>query len=174
MFVQTCPAQASDVPAILAIYNDAVLNTTASWDYQPQPFEQRMAWFEKHQEQGLPVIVAINEDGKVLGWGSLSEFRERIGYRFTVEHSVYVAAEYRGQGIGRLIVQTLIDEARRLGKHVLIGGVDQSNQVSLRLHESLGFEQVAHIKQVGYKFDRWLDLVFFQLILTPQNQAQNS
>jgi phosphinothricin acetyltransferase len=165
------PALLSDIPAILAIYNDAVLNTTASYDYEPQSLEKRTLWFEQHQQQGFPVIVAMNEDHQVVGWGSLSNFREKIGYQFTVEHSVYVASEHRRQGIGRLIVQTLIEEARKMGKHSIIGGVDGSNEVSLRLHRALGFEQVALFKQVGYKFDRWLDLVFFQRMLTePDSQ----
>ncbi|MBZ0294766.1 MAG: GNAT family N-acetyltransferase [Anaerolineae bacterium] len=165
MPVQICHAQHTDIPAILAIYNDAVLNTTASYDYEPNTLQQRTLWFEQHQQQGFPVLVAVDDTGQVVGWGSLSRFREKIGYQFTVEHSVYVAADYRGQGIGRFIVQTLIDEACALGKHVIIGGVDGSNAASLRLHQSLGFEEVAHFKQVGYKFDRWLDLVFLQRVL---------
>jgi L-amino acid N-acyltransferase len=111
------------------------------------------------------VFVARDETGCVVGWGSLSKFREKIGYQYTVEHSVYVAQDRRGQGIGRVIVQALIDEAEQLGKHVIIGGVEKSNEASLRLHRGLGFEEVAHFRQVGYKFERWLDLVFLQKIL---------
>ena len=158
-------AQSSDLPAILAIYNEAVLNTTASYDYEPNTLEQRMVWFEDHQRQKLPVVVAVNAAGTVIGWGSLSKFRDKIGYQYTVEHSVYVAPGQRRQGVGRLIVTTLIEAARDLGKHSIIGGVDTQNEASLRLHQVLGFEQVAHFKQVGYKFDRWLDLVFVQRIL---------
>jgi len=158
-------AQSSDLPAILAIYNEAVLNTTASYDYEPNTLEQRMVWFEDHQRQKLPVVVAVNAAGTVIGWGSLSKFRDKIGYQYTVEHSVYVAPGQRRQGVGRLIVTTLIEAARDLGKHSIIGGVDAQNEASLRLHEALGFEQVAHFKQVGYKFDRWLDLVFMQRML---------
>lgn len=166
MTVHITPAQASDVPAILAIYNDAVLTTTASWDYEPNTLEQRAQWFELHQAMEFPVLVARDEANCVVGWGSLSKFRDKIGYQYTVEHSVYVAADKRGQGIGRLVVQASIEEAKRLGKHVIIGGVEASNDVSLRLHKSLGFEEVARFRQVGYKFDRWLDIVFFQRILT--------
>lgn len=158
-------ARTSDIPAIVDIYNDAVLNTTASWDYEPATLDQRMQWFRQHQEQGFPVLVAHDAAGRVIGWGALSKFREKIGYQFTVEHSVYVAADSRGQGVGRTIVHALIDEAQNLGKHVLIGGVEKSNEASLRLHRGLGFEEVAHFKQVGYKFDRWLDLVFLQKVL---------
>ena len=165
MTVRICPAQAIDVPAILSIYNDAVVNTTGSYDYEPNTLEQRAQWFEQHQRLELPVLVAVDEDNRVIGWGSLSKFREKIGYQYTVEHSVYVTPEWRGQGIGKLIVQRLLDEAYRLGKHVMIGGVDGNNAASLRLHQSLGFEEVARFKQVGYKFDRWLDLIFLQRIL---------
>lgn len=158
-------AERADLPEILAIYNDAVLNTTASYDYEPSTLEQRTLWFEQHQQQGFPVLVAVNPAGKVVGWGSLSKFREKIGYQYTAEHSVYVAADQRRQGIGRSMLLALIEAARTLGKHTLVGGVDASNEASIRLHLSLGFEQVAHFRQVGYKFDRWLDLVFMQLTL---------
>jgi L-amino acid N-acyltransferase len=162
MSIHIRPAQTDDIPAILAIYNDAVLNTTASYDYEPSTLEQRTLWFEQHQQQGFPVLVAVTDADIVVGWGSLSKFRDKIGYQFSVEHSVYVDATQRRQGIGRLILQALIEAAQTMGKHVMIGGVDASNEASLCLHQALGFEQVAHFKQVGYKFDRWLDLVFFQ------------
>ena len=162
MSIYIRPAQTTDIPAILAIYNDAVLNTTASYDYEPSTLQQRTLWYEQHQQQGFPVLVAVNEADTVVGWGSLSKFREKIGYQFSVEHSVYVDAAQRRQGTGRLILQALIEAAQAMGKHTMIGGVDASNEASLCLHRSLGFEQAAHFKQVGYKFDRWLDLVFFQ------------
>lgn len=165
MPVEICAAHHTDIPAILEIYNDAVLNTTASWDYEPATLEQRIHWFQQHSQQGFPVLVARDASSHVVGWGSLSKFREKIGYQYTVEHSVYVAAGCRRQGIGRDIVQALMHEAQRMGKHVLIGGVEKSNEASLRLHHALGFEEVAHFRQVGYKFDQWLDLVFVQKIL---------
>lgn len=166
MTIRICPAETSHIPAILEIYNEAVLNTTASYDYEPHSLEQRTKWFELHQQLGLPIFVALNEADQVLGWGSLSKFREKIGYQHSVEHSLYVAADQRRRGIGRMMLLALIEAARNLGKHVIIGGVDASNEASLHLHQSLGFEQVAHFKQVGYKFDRWLDIVFLQRILT--------
>lgn len=167
MSIHIRPAQTADIPVILAIYNDAVLNTTASYDYEPSTLQQRTLWFEQHQQQDFPVLVAVNEADTVVGWGSLSKFREKIGYQFSVEHSVYVDVGQRRQGIGRLILSALIEAAQAMGKHVMIGGVDASNEASLCLHRSLGFEQVAHFKQVGYKFDCWLDLVFFQRSLDP-------
>lgn len=166
MDISIRPAHVEDLRAILDIYNEAVLNTTASYDYEPHTLEQRTRWFEQHQQQDLPVLVAVNEAGAIIGWGSLSKYREKIGYRYTVEHSVYVARDQRRLGAGRLIVMALVDAARQLGKHVIIGGIDADNQASLKLHQSLGFEQVAHLKQVGYKFDRWLDVIFVQRILT--------
>lgn len=168
MSIRICAAQAADVPAILAIYNHAVLNTTASYDYEPHTLDQRMAWFEQHQAMGLAMLVAMDDANQVVGWGSLSKFREKIGYQYSVEHSVYVSVEHRRRGIGRLLLQSLIEAARVRGAHTIIGGVDASNEASRALHESLGFEAVAHFRQVGRKFDRWLDLVFFQLLLTDE------
>jgi phosphinothricin acetyltransferase len=152
------------VPGILAIFNDAILHTTASWNYDPTTLAARMEWYEEHRKQGLPVFVA-DDGGVIAGWGALHAFRAPQGYHRSVEHSVYVAAEYRGRGIGRELLVTLIDSARALGKHAMVAGIDGENEVSIRLHRSLGFEQVGHLKQVGYKFDRWLDLIFMQLIL---------
>ena len=166
MNIRICPAEPTHIPAILDIYNEAVLNTTASYDYEPHTLDQRTTWFEQHQQQGFSVFVAVDETERVVGWGSLSKFREKIGYQHTVEHSLYVAANQRRRGIGRLLLLALIESARNLGKHVIIGGVDASNEASLQLHQSLGFEQVAHFKQVGYKFDRWLDIVFLQRTLS--------
>jgi len=165
MNIRICPAEPTHIAAILDIYNEAVRNTTASYDYEPHTLEQRMRWFEQHQQLALPVFVALNNTDQVVGWGSLSKFREKIGYQHSVEYSLYVAADQRRRGIGRLLLLALIESARNLGKHVIIGGVDASNEASLQLHQSLGFEQIAHFKQVGYKFDRWLDLVFLQRTL---------
>jgi L-amino acid N-acyltransferase YncA len=166
MTIRIRSAEIADLPAILGIYNENVLTSTATYDYEPHTLEQRRRWFDHHQEQGLPILVAVNSDGKVVGWGSLSHFRERIGYRFTVEHSVYIASDSRRQGIGRLMLSTLIDAACALGKHIIIGGVDGENEASIQLHVAFGFDRVAHFKQVGYKFDRWLDVIFFQRTLT--------
>ncbi|MEO8606566.1 MAG: N-acetyltransferase family protein [Chloroflexota bacterium] len=161
------PAQTHHIPAILEIYNEAVLNSTASYDYEPSTLEQRTQWFNHHQELGLPVFVALDPADCVVGWGSLSKFRDKIGYQYTLEHSVYIAVDQRGQGIGSLMLQNLIDTACGLGKHVLIGGVDSSNEASLRLHKTFGFEEVARFKQVGFKYNRWLDVIFFQRFLNP-------
>src|SRR6185503_7027129 len=113
--MQVRPATRTDLPAILAIYNEAVLNTTASYDYEPRTLEHRAAWFETHQEQRLPIFVAVDDGSRIAGWSSLSRYHDRQGYQFTVENSVYVAAPLRGRGVGRLLMPPLIDSAAQLG-----------------------------------------------------------
>src|SRR5687768_4938094 len=115
--MQVRPAIPDDLPAIHAIYNDAVINTTASYDYEPRPFEHRLAWFDEHEKRRLPVFVATDESSKVIGWSSLSPFHDRPGYQFTVENSVYVAAAERGNGVGSSLMPPLIASARALGLH---------------------------------------------------------
>ena len=162
MFIR--PATNTDVPAILDIYNEAVLNTTASYDYEPSTLEVRAAWFAAHAKAHLPVFVA-EEAGRVVGWSSLSEFRSRIGYRYTVEDSVYVAPDSRGCGIGKQLLAPLIDAGRAQGFRAVLAVIDAENDASIRLHTRFGFEQVGLLKQVGYKFDRWLDTVYLELLL---------
>ena len=157
------PATHADLPAILVIYNDAVLHTTASYDYEPRTLEDRVAWFEDHQQSRYPVFAAVDEAGRVAGWSSLSRFHDRFGYRFTTENSVYVAADQRGRGIGKLLLAPLIESARQRGLHVIIAAIDSQNEASLRLHARFGFEKVGHFKQTGFKFGRWLDVVYLEL-----------
>lgn len=164
--VRIRPATYTDLPAILEIYNDAVLCTTASYDYNPTTLEARTAWYEAHVRNNLPVFVAELGEGRIAGWSSLSSFRHAEGYCFTVEDSVYVATEHRGKGIGKLLLAPLIDVAQELGLHTIVAGIDADNQISVRLHSAFGFEQVAYLKQVAYKFDRWLDLILMQRILS--------
>ena len=154
-----------DLPGILAIYNEAVLNTTASYDYEPGTLENRVVWFEDHVRDNFPVFVAVNEAGRVVGWSALNRYRDRKGYQFTTENSVYVAADMRGKGIGRLLMRPLIDAARERGVHAILAGIDAQNEASIRLHASFGFVKVAHFKQVGFKFGRWLDVVYMELLL---------
>ncbi len=154
----------SDVPSILAIYNEAVLHTTASYDYEPATLEARVAWYEDHVKEGLPVFVA-DVGGTVTGWSTFSSFRPKIGYRYSVEHSIYVAPDHQGQGIGRALMYPLITGARERGMHAMVAGIDGENAGSIRFHASFGFVQVGHLKEVGYKFDRWLDLVFMELLM---------
>lgn len=157
-------ATAADVPAIWAIYNDAVATTTATWDYDPQPLAERQAWFAGHEVSGHAVLVA-EVDGRVLGWGAWGPYRAKHGYRLTMEHSVYVDAAARGRGVGRLLLAGLIDTAREAGVHVLVGAVTDDNEVSIALHRAFGFAEVGRMPQVGVKFGRWLTLVLLQLTL---------
>lgn len=159
------PAEHTDLPAILAIYNDAVLNSTAAYDIEPSTLEQRTAWFEERARQGFPVVVA-EVDGAVIGFGGYGKFREKPGYRFTVEHTVYVAPDRRGRGIGRALLAELIGRARAQGMHAMVGGIDSENAGSLRFHLALGFVEVARFREVGHKFGRWLDIIFVELILS--------
>ena len=163
--MQIHPASRADLRAIHEIYNDAVLNTTASYDYEPRTMEYRVAWFENHAEQRLPIFVAKADDGQVVGWSSLSRYHDRKGYQFTVENSVYVAAVHRGRGVGKMLVPPLIESARALGLRAIIAAIDAENQPSIRLHIRFGFERVGHFKQVGFKFGRWLDVVYLERLL---------
>lgn len=160
------PATSADVPEILAIYNQVIATSTAIYTETPVTLADRMAWFEARQKQGFPVLVA-EEGGAVLGFASFGDFRAWPCYRYSVEHSVHIRDDARGTGIGSRLIEALLLEARRLGKHVMIAAVDAANEASLRFHERLGFEKVGHFREVGYKFNRWLDLVFLQKTLEP-------
>lgn len=157
-------ATREDLPGILAIYNDVIATSTAIYSEDPATLEDRLGWWRGRQAEGFPVLV-IRDAAGVAGFASFGAFRVPPGYRHTVEHSVHVRADRRGQGIGRVLVSALIPRAAALGKHVMIAGVDADNAASIALHEKLGFEQVAHFREVGRKFDRWLDLVFLQRLL---------
>jgi L-amino acid N-acyltransferase YncA len=153
-----------DLPAITAIYNDVLLNSTAIYRDEPATVAERAGFWRSRKEQDYPTIVA--EDGdSIIGFASFGDFRSWPGYRFTVEHTVHVHADHRGRGIGSGLVQALFPLAAAAGKHVMTGGIDADNTASLRFHERLGFERVAHFKEVGFKFDRFLDLLFVQRII---------
>jgi len=157
-------ATANDLPAMLVIYNDIIINTTAVYDYEPHTIEMRRQWFTTKQEQGFPVFVA-EENGAIVGFSSFGTFRTWAGFKHTVENSIYVSAEHRGKGIGKLLLPPLIDAAKELKLHAIVAGIDATNDISITLHKKFGFIEVAHFKEVGYKFDRWLDLVFMELIV---------
>ncbi len=163
--VEVRAATSEDLPAILSIYNDAVLTTTATYDYEPRTLEQRMIWFEDHQRSGLPVFVAVTGQCLVTGWSALNKYHDRPGFRFTTENSVYVHANYRGQGIGGKLLSPLLQKAGDLGLRSVIAGIDAENEASLRLHTRHGFVQVGRFPSVGYKFGRWLDVVYMQYTL---------
>jgi L-amino acid N-acyltransferase YncA len=157
-------AHDADLEAILPIYNDAVLNTTAVFDYRAQTLDARREWFLAKKNAQLPVFVAVDED-RVLGFSTYGPFRAWPAYKYSVELSVYVDKDARGRGIGTALVRAVVDEAHLRDLHVVMAGITADNEISLRLHERLGFREVAHIPQVGYKFGKWLDLKFLQLIL---------
>ena len=163
--IRVRPAQREDCPGILEIYNDAVLNTTATYDYEPRTIAQRQTWFDEHKKSGLPIFAALNETGRIVGWSALNRYHDRMGYRFTSENSIYISPDYRGQGIGKLLLAPLIESAKQLGLHVIIAAIDGTNEPSIRLHKRFGFETVGCFKRVGYKFDRWLDVVYMELLL---------
>ncbi|HEX6431994.1 MAG TPA: GNAT family N-acetyltransferase [Niastella sp.] len=166
--IQIRTALEQDLEAMLEIYNDVIVNTTAVYDYQPHTLEMRRQWFRIKEAQGFPVFVA-EENGKVVGFSSIGPFRAWAAYKYSVENSVYVAADQRGKGIGKLLIAPLVEASVQLNMHTIIAGIDATNEASIMLHRSFGFEEVAHFKQVGYKFGRWLDLTFMQLLLkTPE------
>ena len=157
-------AETADLEAITAIYNDAVLHTTAIWNEDAVDLADRTAWFAARTAQGYPVLVAVDGYG-VLGYATFGDWRPHSGYRHTVEHSVYVRDGERGRGIGKALMLELIHRARSLGKHVMVAAVESSNTGSIIMHKRLDFLQVGRMPQVGAKFDRWLDLTFLQLVL---------
>lgn len=153
-----------DIPTILAIINENILHSTSLYDYEPRTLEKQTALLAEKCNKNFPVIVAeIN--GKLAGFGMYGEFRFRDAYRFTVEHSVYVSADFKGKGVGSELLQTLIQLAKQQGLHTMVGVIDAENLNSIRFHEKFGFEKVGVIKESGFKFGRWLDSVFMQKLL---------
>ena len=158
------PATEQDIPAITAIFNEAVVNSNAIWTEKQDTEAERLAWMKARLALGYPVLVAA-EGPVVLGYGTFGDFRAFPGYRYSVEHSVYIHVDHRGLGLGRVIVDELVAAANALGKHVMIAGIDGGNPASLRLHAQAGFVEVARMPEVGRKFGRWLELVFMQRVL---------
>lgn len=153
-----------DCTAILEIINYNIANSTALYDYNPRTLAQQLAIFEEKLTKNFPIIVAV-ENNQVVGFGYYSEFRFREAYKYTVEHSVYVHSEFQGRKIGHVILEKLIQLAKNQKLHTMIAVIDSENQASVKFHEKFGFSTVGIIKESGYKFDRWLDSVFMQLLL---------
>ena len=166
-------ASRQDLPQILAIYNEVIRNSTAVYSEEEFTPARGLTWFDAKREHGFPLVVARDVSG-VTGFGSFGEFRAWPCYRHSVEHSVHVRADCRGQGIGRALVIELLGRAAAMGKHVMIAGIDADNAVSIGLHRSLGFTGVGHFHEVGFKFGRWLDLIFMQCILPTTLAADGS
>jgi L-amino acid N-acyltransferase len=152
-------------PAILGILNDAILHSTVVYDYRPRTMEMMEAWFEAKAKGRYPIIGAEEENGELVGFASYGPFRPWPAYKYSVEHSVYVDAPFRGKGVGRRLMLELIESAKAQDYHMMIGGIDAANTASVALHRDLGFQFCGTVKEAGFKFGRWLDLDFYQLIL---------
>jgi phosphinothricin acetyltransferase len=162
--MQIREATEADLPGILVIYNHAVLTTTAVWNESVVDLENRRHWLGERKQQGYPVLIAAL-GSQVLGYASFGDFRAWHGYRYTVEHSLYVHREHRRCGIGGALLAALLERAQALEKHIMVGGIEGGNEASLRLHEQFGFRMAGRLEQVGTKFGKWLDLVFMQRTL---------
>ncbi|MEZ5288223.1 MAG: N-acetyltransferase family protein [Vicinamibacterales bacterium] len=162
----------SYAPAILAILNDAIANSTALWDYALRPPESMEAWFDAKARGGYPVLGITDASGHLAGFASYGPFRAWPAYKYTVEHSVYVHRDHRGRGVGRALVEAVVARARAQGYHNVIAGIEASNAASRALHLALGFEYCGVVRHAGFKFGRWLDLELYQRLLdTPHQPA---
>lgn len=157
-------AEERDLPAVLALNNDEILNGTATWWREPVDLDDRKAHLATLRAKAYPFLVA-ERDGRFAGYASFNEFRPQHGFDRTVEHSVYVHPGHRRAGVGAGLLPRLIEGARALGKHAMVGGIDAANEGSLLLHRRFGFVETGRMPQVGHKFGRYLDLVFVQLLL---------
>ncbi|HMO11038.1 MAG TPA: N-acetyltransferase family protein [Actinotalea sp.] len=163
-------ATTHDLSAIHAIHNHAVATSLAIWTDVPERLDDRQAWFDAHREAGHAVLVA-EQGGEVVGYASLSQYRPKPGYRWTVEDSVYVADGHQGRGHGRALLAALVERARTDGFHAVVGVIEAGNAASIALHASLGFQDAGVLREVGRKFDRWLDLQHMVLLLDPPGAA---
>ena len=152
-------------PAILAILNEAIVNSTALYDYTPRSPESMIKWFEGKAAGAYPVIGVVSDEGDLLGFASYGTFRAFPAYKYTIENSVYVHASHRGKGIGQILLKRLVECATIQNYHVIVAAIDKQNAKSISLHEKAGFTHAGTIAQAGFKFGRWLDLSFYQLIL---------
>jgi L-amino acid N-acyltransferase len=169
--------------AILEIFNEAIINSTALYDYHPRTLASMVTWFETKQAGNFPVIGIVDatdcqrqtKGQRLLGFASYGQFRAWPAYKYSIEHSVYVHKDFRGQGIGLILMQQLIEIATAQQYHTLIGGVDLTNTASIALHLKLGFKHAGTIEQAGFKFGQWLDLGFYQLLLaTPDSPVDGA
>jgi len=157
-------ATLEDVPKILEIFNYHIEHTTVIYHYHKRTLAQMEDWLSQQQQLNFPVLVT-EENGKLTRYGTFGQFRPHEAYQFCVEHSVYVSPDHQGKGFGKQLILALIDIAKKENYHNMVAGIDAENKFSIQFHQKLGFQEVGYLKEVGYKFDRWLDLVFLQLQL---------
>lgn len=170
--LKTCTEK--QLPEILDIFNDAILNSTALYDYKIRTLEMMQAWYADKLNGNYPIIGAFDEHDTLLGFATYGMFRVRPAYKYTVEHSVYVRSDKRGFGLGKVLLREIIKKAEEQNFHVMMGVIDASNDVSIKLHENEGFVLIGIMKETGYKFEKWLDTAFYQLTLkTPENPNEN-
>ena len=167
-------SEADHAPAILAILNEAIVNSTALYDYHPRPLSAMSTWFAAKRAGNFPVLGWVDAQGELLGFASYGTFRAFPAYKYTVEHSVYVRADQRGRGLGKRLLKALMERAQSESAgqqvHTMVGCIDAANQASIALHTALGFSHSGTIAQAGFKFGRWLDAVFYQRILPTPHQ----
>jgi phosphinothricin acetyltransferase len=156
--------------AILDILNEQIRTSTAVYEYVPRSPAGMVAWFKAKDAKNYPVIGVEDEAGALMGFATYGVFRERPAFKYTVEHSVYIHKDHRGKGLGRMLMERLIDAARTQDLHVMVGGIDATNSISIAMHEKLGFVHAGTIRESGYKFGGWLDLAFYQLTLQTPKQ----
>ncbi|HEV2557176.1 MAG TPA: GNAT family N-acetyltransferase [Microvirga sp.] len=154
-------ATGADLPAILAIHNHHIAHTLAIWRYELADLAERRAWLEERRAKGYPVVV-VEESGEMVAYGSYGPFRAGEGYHRTVENSIYVREDRQRRGYARALMMALIERARSEGRHVMVAGIGLPNEPSVKLHASLGFQEVGTMREIGWKFDRWLDLLLMQ------------
>jgi L-amino acid N-acyltransferase YncA len=162
-----------DFEQITAIYNEVLTNSTAIYNHLPATRNERIAWWQSRVEQGFPVVVGANGED-IAGFATFGDFRAWPGYRFTVEGTVHIRAGSRGQGVGTELLNVIVARAKAMGKHTMIAGVDAENAASLHFLERYGFERTGYMREVGFKFDRYLDLIFLQYWLTPPVRSHRS
>jgi L-amino acid N-acyltransferase YncA len=168
------PCVAAQLPEILEMFNDAIINTTSVYDYVPRTMEFMTDWYASKSKEGYPIIGLFDSNDQLLGFGTYGSFRSRPAYKYAVEHSVYVRKDMQGKGYGKVLLNEIINQARHDDYHVIVGGIDAANEISIRFHQKMGFEFAGTIRHAGYKFGKWLDLSFYQLILnSPFNPTED-
>ncbi|MCL5103918.1 MAG: N-acetyltransferase family protein [Armatimonadetes bacterium] len=159
----------ADVPEITRIYNDAILNTTATFDTEPKTIEDRLEWFHRCGDD-YPLLAATIDD-KLVGWALIRPFGARTAYRYTVENAIYIDCDYQGRGIGTALLRELLSLAEERGYHAMLALIVGGNDTSVKLHERFGFEVTGVMREVGRKFDQWLDILIYEKLLGTNKTA---